>query len=97
MGNMPQNIFFLDSLQVKWLLSCHGNRKRMFGMKWKMFSNYFRKCLADLKSTNCIKKINSVKSCCVLNTSDINQTSLFELKVGCLSRHITLTKESIKS
>ena len=33
MGNMQQNIFFLDSLQVKWLLSYHGNRKRMFGMK----------------------------------------------------------------
>ena len=32
MGNMPQNIFSLDSLQVKWLLSYHGNRKRMFGM-----------------------------------------------------------------
>ena len=38
-----------------------------------------------------------MKSVCVLNTSDINQTSLFELKVGCLSRYITLTKESIKS
>ena len=25
--------FFLDSLQVKWLLSYHGNRKRMFEMK----------------------------------------------------------------
>ena len=24
---------FLDSLQVIWLLSCHGNRIRMFGMK----------------------------------------------------------------
>ena len=33
MGNMLQNMFFLDSLQVKWLLSYHGNRKRMFGMK----------------------------------------------------------------
>ena len=33
MGNMPQNIFFLNSLQVKWLLSYYGNRKRMFGMK----------------------------------------------------------------
>ena len=56
MGNMPQNVFFLDSLQVKWLLSYHGNRKRMFGMKWKKFSNHFRKGLADLKSTNCIQK-----------------------------------------
>ena len=42
------------------------------------------------------KNINSAKSFCVLDTSDINQTLLFELKVGCLSRHITLTKESIK-
>ena len=31
--------------------------------------------------------MNSVKSFCVLKTSDINQTSLFELKVGCLSYH----------
>ena len=69
MGNMLQNIFSLDSLQVKWLLSYHGN----------------------------YKNINSVKSVCVLNTSDLNQTSLFELKVGCLSHHITLTRESIKS
>ena len=43
-----------------------------------------------------MKNINSVKSSCVLNTSDINQISLFELKVGCSSRHITLTKESVK-
>ena len=38
-----------------------------------------------------------MKSFGVLNTSDINQTLLFELNVGCLSRHITLTKKSIKS
>ena len=56
MGNMPQNIFFLDYLQVKWLLSYHGNRKRMFGMKLKKFSYHFRKCLADLKNAKCIQK-----------------------------------------
>ena len=49
------------------------------------------------KEQTVYKNINSVKSVCVFNTSDIKQTSLFELKVGCLSRHITLTKESIKS
>ena len=38
------------------------------------------------------KHNNSVKKCCVLNTSDINLTLHFELNVGC---HITLTKESI--
>ena len=53
---MSQNIFFLDSLQVKWVLSYHGNKKRMFGMKLKKISNHFRKCLSDLKSTNCIQK-----------------------------------------
>ena len=37
-----------------------------------------------------------MKSFCVLNTSDINQTSLFEQKVGCLSHHFTLSEESIK-
>ena len=54
MRNMPQNIFFLDSLQVKWLLSYHGNRKIMFGMKLKKFSNQ-----------TVYKNNNSVKSCCV--------------------------------
>ena len=38
-----------------------------------------------------------MKSFGVLNISDINQTSLVELEEGCLSHHITLTKESIKS
>ena len=75
-------------IELPWL-----QRKNVWN-EVKKSSNHFRKCLADLKSTN--KNINSVKGC-VLNTSDINQTSLFELKVGCLSRHITLTKESIKS
>ena len=95
MGNMPQNIFFLDSLKVKWLLSYHGNRKRMFGMKYKMFSNHFKKCLADLKCTNCIQKYQFCEK--FLCSEHLNQTSLFEQKVGSLSDHITLTKESIKS
>ena len=30
---VPQNIFFLETLQVKKLLSYHGNGKRMFGIK----------------------------------------------------------------
>ena len=59
MGDLLQNIFFLDSLQVEWLLSYHGNRKRMFGMKYKKFSNHFRRSLADLKSTNSIQKYQS--------------------------------------
>ena len=40
------------------------------------------------------KNNNSVKSFCVLNTSDINQTLLFELNVGCSSCHITLTNST---
>ena len=56
MGNMLQNIFFLDSQQVKWLPGYHGNRKRMSGMTEKKFFNHFRKCLADLKITNGIQK-----------------------------------------
>ena len=51
----------------------------------------------NIKVETIYKNINSVKGFCVLNHSDINQTSLFELKVGCLSRHITLIKESVKS
>ena len=97
MGKMPQNIFFLDSLQVKWLLSYHGNRKECLEGSKKSSLIILGNVLQIYKVQTVYKNNNFVKSCCVLNTSDINQTSLFELKVGCLSHHITLTKESIKS
>ena len=32
-GKCAKEHFFLETLQVKWLLSYHGSGKRIFGMK----------------------------------------------------------------